>query len=65
MSYLVELMKSLDQAEEFLILKSMFLLLQILFELKQSTSAWPVIAFIELRLKDATLVLQMKQNIKA
>lgn len=54
MSYLVELMKSLDQAEEFLILKSMFLLLQILFELKQSTSAWPVIAFIELRLKDAT-----------
>lgn len=34
MAYLIEVMKNLDSAEEFLILKSMFLLLQILFELK-------------------------------
>ena len=52
MSYLIELMKNLDLAEEFLIIKGMFLLLQILFELKQSSSAWPVIAFIELKLKE-------------
>lgn len=50
MSYLIEIMKNLDQAEDFIVLKSMFLLLQILFDLRQSTPAWPVIAFVELKL---------------
>jgi hypothetical protein len=47
------------------VIKSMFLLLQILFELKQSTSAWPVISFIDMKLKEQTSTLQLKQNIKA
>lgn len=34
MSYIIELMKNMDQAEDFLIVKAMFLLLQILFELR-------------------------------
>ena len=42
----------------------MFLLLQILFELKQTSSAWPVIAFIEIKLKESEKILQMKQHIK-
>ena len=33
-TYLIEIVKHLDLVEEFIILKSMFLLLQILFELK-------------------------------
>jgi hypothetical protein len=52
MSYLIELMKNFEQTEDFLVIKAMFLLLQIFFELKQSTSAWPVIAFIEIKLKE-------------
>ena len=52
MSYIIEIMKNFEQAEDFLIIKAMFLLLQILFELKQSTSAWPVISFIEIKLKE-------------
>jgi|LauGreDrversion4_2_1035121.scaffolds.fasta_scaffold25532_2 hypothetical protein len=52
MSYLIEIMKNFEQAEDFLIIKSMFLLLQILFEMKQTTSAWPVITFIEIKLKE-------------
>jgi hypothetical protein len=58
MNYLIELLKRLDMAEDFIILKSMFLLLQILFELKQTASAWPVIAFIEVKLKEADKILQ-------
>ena len=57
MTYLIELMKNIDQAEDFLILKSLFLLLQILFELKQAPAAWSVIAFIEFKLKEATQIL--------
>ena len=34
MTYLIELLKRVEQAEEFIVLKGMFLLLQILFELK-------------------------------
>lgn len=64
MNYLIELLKRLDLAEEFIVLKGMFLLLQILFELKQTSSAWPVIAFIEMKLKEADKILQQKQNIK-
>jgi hypothetical protein len=55
---LIELLKRLDLAEEFIVLKGMFLLLQILFELKQTASAWPVIAYIEVKLKEADKILQ-------
>jgi len=50
LSYLIELLKKSDQAEDFIALKGLFLLLQILFELKQPSSAWPIIAFIDIRL---------------
>jgi hypothetical protein len=42
----------------------MFLLLQIFFELKQSTSAWPIISFIEMKLKEQSQTLHIKMNIK-
>jgi hypothetical protein len=53
MTYLIELLKRLEFAEEFIILKGMFLLLQILFELRQTASAWPVIAFLDIKLSQA------------
>jgi hypothetical protein len=58
-------MKNMEYAEDFLILKSMFLLLQILFELRHTSSAWPVISFIDQKLRDAISILILKQNIKA
>lgn len=57
-------MKNFDQTEDFLVIKSMFLLLQIFFELKQSTSAWPIISFIEMKLKEQSQTLHIKMNIK-
>lgn len=65
MTYLIELLKRVEQAEEFIVLKGMFLLLQILFELKQTTSAWPLIAFIDIKLSLASNIIQQKQLIKA
>lgn len=34
MSYLIEIMKNFERVEDFLMIKSLFLMLQILFELK-------------------------------
>ena len=53
-------MKSLDQAEDFLVIKAMFLLLQIFFELKQTTSAWPIISFIEVKLRETNQLIHLK-----
>lgn len=60
LSYLIELMKNLDHAEDFLVIKAMFLLLQIFFELKQTTSAWPIIAFIEVKLRETNQIIYLK-----
>jgi hypothetical protein len=46
------LLKNLEQVEEFLLVKSLFLMLRILFELRQQSVAWPVIHFLEIKLKD-------------
>lgn len=56
-------MKSFDLVEEFIILKSTFLLLQILFELRKCNPAWPIINFIEHRLKKSEEIIQLKQKI--
>lgn len=52
MSYLNELLKNLEQVEDFLQVKSMFLILQILFELRYPATALPVINFLEVKLQE-------------
>lgn len=52
MSYLIELMKNFERVEDFLLIKSLFLMLQILFELKQTVPAWPIIHFLKVKFKE-------------
>ena len=43
-----------------MLVKSMFLMLQILFELRQPTAAWPVIQFLDVKLKEFSQIIQQK-----
>ena len=40
-------------------------MLQVLFEMKQASAAWPIIAFLEVKLKEIQQLVQQKKNIKA
>lgn len=58
-------MKSLDIVEDFLVLKSLFLLLQIFFELRHTSPAWPVVTYIEMKLKKQEEIIQQKHQMKS
>ncbi|CDW85417.1 ccr4-not transcription complex subunit 10 isoform x4 [Stylonychia lemnae] len=64
LSYLIEILKNLEQVEEFLMIKSLFLMLQILYELRQPASSWPIIAYLELKLREFSQIIQQKQLIR-
>eukprot|EP00347_Sterkiella_histriomuscorum_P018969 403343469 len=65
LSYLIEIIKNLEQVEEFLMIKSMFLMLQILYELKQNESAWPIIYYLKVKLREFQQTIQQKQLIRS
>jgi hypothetical protein len=52
MSYLIEIFKNLEQIEEVILIKSLFLMLQLLFELRQPSAAQPIITLLEIKLKE-------------
>ena len=54
----------MDQVEEFIQVKSMFLALQILFELKMPLAAGPLIELLEAKQKEIEKVIEQKSMIK-
>jgi hypothetical protein len=58
------IIENLDQVEEFIQVKSMFLSLQILFELKMPLAAGPLIELLEVKQKEIEKVIEQKSMIK-
>ena len=52
LAYLIEIFKNLEHVEEFIVIKSLFLALQILFEVRVTSPALAIIKFLEVKLKD-------------
>jgi hypothetical protein len=59
--YLKLIIENLDQAEEFIQVKSLFLTLQILLELKMPNSAKPIIDLLEVKQVDFERNLELKR----
>ena len=62
--YLKLLMENLEQVEEFIQVKSLFLMLQVLFELKMKYAAQPVIDILEVKLLEIERLIEKKKLIK-
>jgi hypothetical protein len=58
------IIENMDQVEEFIQVKSMFLALQILFELKMPLAAGPLIELLEAKQKEIEKVIEQKSMIK-
>jgi hypothetical protein len=54
----------LDIVEPFLQIKSLFLLLQVLFDLRQAEPASPILFLLEVKLTEIRYIRQQKQLIK-
>ena len=54
----------MDQVEEFIQVKSLFLILQILFELKMPQAVQPIIELLEVKMKEIEKVIEQKSLIK-
>lgn len=65
MLYLKLVLENLDQVEEFIAIKSMFLLLQVLWELKMRYAAAPVIDMLEAKICEIEKLIEQKRQIKA
>jgi len=63
--YLKLILENLDQVEEFIAVKSMFLLLQVLWELKMRYAAAPVIDMLEAKICEIEKLIEQKRQIKA
>lgn len=63
--YLKLVLENLDQVEEFIAVKSMFLLLQVLWELKMRYAAAPVIDMLEAKICEIEKLIEQKRQIKA
>ena len=63
--YLKLVLENLDQVEEFIAIKSMFLLLQVLWELKMRYAAAPVIDMLEAKICEIEKLIEQKRQIKA
>jgi hypothetical protein len=57
-------LKLLDHLEAFLQVKSLFLLLQVLYDLRQSEPALPIINLLELKLHDFQYIIMQKRLCK-
>ena len=62
--YLKLIIEHLDQVEEFIQVKSLFLTLQILFELNMSCTARPIIDLLEVKMKEIERFIEQKSLIK-
>ena len=62
--YLKLIIENLDQVEEFIQVKSLFLTLQVLFELNMSCTARPIIDLLEVKMKEIERFIEQKSLIK-
>ena len=62
--YLKLILENMDQVEEFIQVKSMFLMLQILFELKMPIASKPILDLLEVKMKEIEKVIEQKSLIK-
>lgn len=62
--YLKLVIENLDQVEEFIQVKSLFLTLQVLFELNMSCTARPIIDLLEVKMKEIERFIEQKSLIK-
>ena len=62
--YIKLVLGNLDQVEEFIQVKSLFLSLQILFELKINISAQPIMDLLDMKLKEIEKTIEQKSLIK-
>ena len=58
------IIENMDQVEEFVQIKTLFLTLQILFELKMPFTAKPIIDLLEVKQKEIEKKIDLKQMIK-
>ena len=63
--YLKLLIENLDQVEEFIQVKTLFLCLQILFELKMAHTSKPIMDLLDLKLREIEKAIEQKQQIKS
>jgi hypothetical protein len=62
--YLKLIIENLDQVEEFIQVKALFLTLQVLFELNMSCTARPIIDLLEVKMKEIERFIEQKSLIK-
>lgn len=62
--YLKLVIENLDQVEEFIQVKALFLTLQVLFELNMSCTARPIIDLLEVKMKEIERFIEQKSLIK-
>lgn len=62
--YLKLILENMDQVEEFIQVKSMFLALQVLFELKMPAAALPIIDLLDVKMREIEKVIEQKSLIK-
>ena len=62
--YLTQILRHLEIVEPFLQIKSLFLLLQVLFDLRQAGPADPILFLLEVKLTEMRYLRQQKQLIK-
>ena len=55
------LVENLEQVEEFIQVKSLFLMLQVLFELKMKYAAMPIIDLLEVKLCEIEKLIEKKK----
>ena len=65
LGYLNLILKQMENVEAFLQVKTLFLLLQTLFELRQCEPAQPLLFLLEVKLEDFKHIIKQKQQIKA
>lgn len=58
--YLKLLIENLDQVEEFIQVKTLFLCLQILFELKMAHTSKPIMDLLDLKLREIEKAIEQK-----
>ena len=54
----------MEQVEEFIAIKSLFLLLQVLFELRMKSSAKPILDLLEVKMAEIERLIEKKKLIK-
>lgn len=62
--HLKTLIENMDQVEEFIQIKALFLTLQIMFELRLKFAAQPIIDILEIKKFDIERLFEQKKSIK-